>query len=236
MPFRARRSIFRARSGDWSRSNTESKAIKRLTSPPRPTGSSARCGAATRTLRSLRPGASPFWDTLSNTVVVLCGLEAEPDDVPHPRHRISARDHATKHRARYEQSFRLKLGRLCITEGQRVHHPAFSVPEDLVPPERSDPQSGEDFTSELTERDFGMIFNGHLHVYSRDRRVIVVAGVKGHGTRGPAKFLCDPSASIATCRRRSASATTPTSCPQRARAQFAAVGLIPLRAFTPMCL
>lgn len=196
-----------------------------------------------RTLHKRPPRrSSPFWDTLADNIIILYGVEPEPENVTHPRLRVSPRDLNTawelksfldrryphkqvwhipstetgwerltegvadlivvggfvtnaefaKHRAQYEDFFRLKLGRLCIVEGQRVHHPKFAMPAGCLPPDHSDPQSIEDFPSDFTERDFGMIFNGILHVYGRERRVIVVAGVKGHGTRGAAKFLCDP--------------------------------------------
>lgn len=108
-----------------------------------------------------------------------------------------------KHRSRYEQSFRLKMGRLCIVEGQQVHHPEFIAPPGCSAPDASDPQKVEDYPTELTSRDFGFVFNGVLPIHGRERRVVAIAGVKGHGTRGAARYVTDHPAGVDTQLRQS---------------------------------
>lgn len=197
---------------------------------------------AVQTRHVQRPAAtahSPFWDSLSDTIVILYGVEAEDNYHPHPRYRISLRDMETAwelksfldrrypnkhiwpvpathygwerlvqtgadlvviggfvtnaefaaHRELYEHFFRLKMGRLCIVEGQQIHVPSFAMAAGHSTVEVTDPQGIENYPTELTSRDFGFIFNGTLHMYGRDRRVVAIAGVKGHGTRGAAHYL-----------------------------------------------
>jgi hypothetical protein len=52
-----------------------------------------------RTLKELHSGeqprgqqASPFWDVLSDTILILYGIESELGLQPHQRHRLSLRD------------------------------------------------------------------------------------------------------------------------------------------------
>jgi FMN phosphatase YigB (HAD superfamily) len=203
----------------------------------------AACAQILATLKSHRSSAirrpSPFWDVLSDTIVILYGIDAEIGSQSHPRHRVSRRDLETawdlqsflarrypnkeilpipatasgwewltrtdadlvvvggfvtnaafaSHRSRYEHFFRVKLGRLCVLEGQRVHHPQFTAPAGCSVPDSRDPQKVEDYPTELTSLDFGFVFNGMLPMYGRDRRVVAIAGVKGHGTRGAARFV-----------------------------------------------
>jgi predicted nucleotide-binding protein/FMN phosphatase YigB (HAD superfamily) len=184
-----------------------------------------------------RPSA--FWDVLSDTIVILYGVERELGS--HPRHRVSLRDLQTawelksfldrryptknvlpvpatdagwemltqtgadlvvvggfvtnsefaQHRAQYERDVRIKMGRLCVVDGQRIYVPAFTVSAGRKSPDLGDPEAIEEFPTDLTSRDFGFVFNGSLHMYGRERRVVAVAGVKGHGTRGAALYLCN---------------------------------------------
>lgn len=95
-----------------------------------------------------------------------------------------------QHRVRYESLFRLRMGRLCIVDGQRVNIPRFQMPNGQRPPAMGDSRGIEDVPTEFTTRDFGFIFSGILPMYGHERRVVAVAGVKGHGTRGAAAYLC----------------------------------------------
>ncbi|MEA2173864.1 MAG: putative hydrolase of the superfamily, partial [Blastocatellia bacterium] len=52
-----------------------------------------------------------------------------------------------------------------------------------------DPQLLEDLPSEYVARDYGLITSNMLHVHGSRRRVITIAGVKGHGTEGAAMAL-----------------------------------------------
>lgn len=182
---------------------------------------------------------SRFWDVLSETILILYGVEPETDAHAHRRPRVSLRDLATsleiknfldrkypskrvlllpsttagwerqytnadlvivggfvtnsefaQHRARYESLFRLRMGRLCIVDGQRVNVPRFDMPNGERAPAIGDAQGIEDVPTELTVRDFGFIFSGVLTMYGNERRVVAIAGVKGHGTRGAAAYLC----------------------------------------------
>jgi FMN phosphatase YigB (HAD superfamily) len=188
--------------------------------------------------RSPQPMPSPFWDVLSDTIVVLYGVESE--DATNKRHRVSLRDLDTawelksfldrrypakrvwpmptneswerlmrtdadlvvvggfvtntefaKHRTSYERYIRLRMGRLCVVEGQRIHLPKFVSKRGIAPPRRDDPQTTEDYPTNLTSRDFGFVFNGPLKTYGRERRVVAIAGIKGHGTRAAALFVTD---------------------------------------------
>lgn len=194
------------------------------------------------------PPPSPFWDVLSDTIVILYGVEPDGGAQKHPRYRISLRDLETAwevktfldrrypskqvwpipttasgweqlmrsgadlvvvggfvtnaefaaHRSEYENFFRLKMGRLCAVDGQRVHLPEFK--SNVLPlPDRRNPEAVEDFPTEFTNRDFGFVFNGMLHIYNRDRRVIAIAGVKGHGTRAAASYIIDEGGGIDAC-------------------------------------
>ncbi|MBV9478228.1 MAG: nucleotide-binding protein [Acidobacteria bacterium] len=211
------------------------------------------CDAILKALRAIppkprtHPQPSPFWDVLSNQIVILYGVEHEINVHPHPRHRISLRDLGTsleirdflqrqyphkmvrllpasqpglpqqmhgadliivggfvtnaefaKHRHRYEHYFRLKMGRLCVVEGQRIHVPEFRPPDGSTPPDVRDPQGVEDFPTEWTAQDFGLVFNGPLHMYGQNRRVVAIAGVKGHGTHGSATYLIGDSPAVDT--------------------------------------
>jgi FMN phosphatase YigB (HAD superfamily) len=95
-----------------------------------------------------------------------------------------------QHRAQYENLFRLRMGRLCVVDGQRINVPKFNIPNGERAPAIGDPQAIEDVPTEFTVRDFGYVFSGVLTMYGNERRVIAIAGVKGHGTRGAAAYLC----------------------------------------------
>ena len=188
---------------------------------------------------------SRFWDILSDTILILYGVEPEPGAHAHRRPRVSLRDLATsleikgfldrkypakrvlllpstavgweqqfttadlvivggfvtnsefaQHRTRYENLFRLRMGRLCIVDGQRVNVPKFDIPNGERAPAAGDAQGIEDVATEFTVRDFGYVFSGLLTMYGNERRVVAIAGVKGHGTRGAAAYLCRERAGI----------------------------------------
>lgn len=97
-----------------------------------------------------------------------------------------------KNQIEYEKAFRLRMGRLCVVEKQLVHVPRFASTPDRPQPDPGDAEAIEDFNSEHVTRDFGSVYSANVHIYGRTRRVVAVAGVKGHGTRAAAMFLCDP--------------------------------------------
>jgi FMN phosphatase YigB (HAD superfamily) len=92
------------------------------------------------------------------------------------------------HREKYEHHFRVKMGRLCGIEGQQVCHIVFDDRHGGKMA-HSDPQFLEDLPSEYVSRDYGLITSNMLHVHGSRRRVITIAGIKGHGTEGAAMAL-----------------------------------------------
>jgi FMN phosphatase YigB (HAD superfamily) len=95
-----------------------------------------------------------------------------------------------RHRELYQRWFRLKMGRLCRLDGQRVLHVDFGrLPPGQKPPPRLLPEAIDRFPSESVSRDFALIFSKRRQVYGALRRVIGIAGVKGNGTRAAALYL-----------------------------------------------
>ena len=99
-------------------------------------------------------------------------------------------DAYVNHQREYESEFRLKMGRLCSVAEQRCYHVEFgNAPPGEHVPTASDPQRVETFPSAYASLDFGLISSDEIDVYGSVRRVVVVSGVKGHGTAGAAGFL-----------------------------------------------
>ena len=95
-----------------------------------------------------------------------------------------------RHRDLFRDNLRLKQGRLCRIDGQKVFHIGFGrFPPGVTPPPRTDPGMIGRFASEFVRHDFGLVYSARKEVYGAERRVIAIAGVKGNGTRGAASCL-----------------------------------------------
>jgi hypothetical protein len=95
-----------------------------------------------------------------------------------------------RHQSAIQKNFRLKRGRLCRMDGQRVYHVDF---DNLLPgmsgPPREQPQEIGLCPSDYVSRDFGLVYSTGEHCYGSERRIIVIAGIKGNGTSGAALYL-----------------------------------------------
>lgn len=95
-----------------------------------------------------------------------------------------------QHRELYQRWFRLKMGRLCRLDGQRVLHVDFGrLPPGQKRPPRGSPETIDRFPSEYVARDFALVFSKRRQVYGALRRVIGIAGIKGNATRAAALYL-----------------------------------------------
>ena len=69
----------------------------------------------------------------------------------------------------------------------------FHVKFDSIPAEKrpkpDEPEALDSFASKYVSRDFGFIFSTIGEIYGSRRRVIGIAGIKGNGTQGAAKYL-----------------------------------------------
>lgn len=99
-----------------------------------------------------------------------------------------------RHRDLYQHAFRLKMGRLCRIDGQRVFHvhfargPSAEGQRNLISPEEV-----ERFPSDYVARDFALVSSRRAEVYGASRRVVSIAGIKGNGTRAAALYLTEES-------------------------------------------
>lgn len=95
-----------------------------------------------------------------------------------------------RHRPAHQQNFRLKMGRLCSVNEQRVYHVDFdSLLNGKTPPPYNKPIDIELFPSEHVSRDFGIVYSTGGYFYGSNRRIIGIAGIKGNGTLGAAISL-----------------------------------------------
>jgi FMN phosphatase YigB (HAD superfamily) len=93
----------------------------------------------------------------------------------------------TRHQSSFQQHYRLRMGRLCRIDGQRVYHVKFS---ELSPEEAEQlhlqPKVIEEILSKKVATDFALVTSNRSLIYSAYRRMIVIAGIKGYGTLGAA--------------------------------------------------
>lgn len=97
------------------------------------------------------------------------------------------RAYRTTREAEFEQNLRLKIGRLCRVEGQRVYHLGLDESAGYMP--RSMPLALENVQSEHVTRDYGLVTSRTAFFYENYRRVVTIAGVRGNGTRAAAMML-----------------------------------------------
>ena len=91
------------------------------------------------------------------------------------------------HQAISRKSVRLKMGRICRVEGQRVFHVDYHDPS--LRSLRSQPHKIEQLSSRDIKEDFGYVSDTREEIYGSNRRVISIAGIKGNGTLGAASHL-----------------------------------------------
>ena len=98
---------------------------------------------------------------------------------------------SARHRSIYQQNFRLKMGQLCrFDKERRVYRVGLiGLSANTVESLRSQPQAVEDLPSKYVSRDFALVCNTRGYIYGSNRRVIVIAGIKGIGTLGAAMHL-----------------------------------------------
>jgi hypothetical protein len=90
------------------------------------------------------------------------------------------------HRELYQRHFRLKMGRICQKEEHRVFHIETNKGKYFS---RNNPSEIEDLPSSSIKTDFAFVSNSKVTISESTRRVITIAGIKGNGTLGAAKYL-----------------------------------------------
>lgn len=94
---------------------------------------------------------------------------------------------------RSRDNVRLKMGRLCRTDGQQVYHVAFGeLPGKLAVRSRDArdaPARIDRIPSNYVTRDFAYVYSARAEVYGATRRVVAIGGIKGNGTVGGAHCL-----------------------------------------------
>lgn len=100
------------------------------------------------------------------------------------------RAYRTALEAPFERNLRLKIGRLCRVEGQRVYHLGLEESAGHFP--RADFRALETIPSEFVTRDYGLVTSRKALFYEHYRRVVTIAGVRGNGTRAAAMLLTRP--------------------------------------------
>ncbi len=86
--------------------------------------------------------------------------------------------------------WRLKMGRICALSTRQCHHVEFSsLPPGMDTVPRDDPNKLDSIPSKYVSTDYVLITSEMVPYYNHSRRIITVAGIKGHGTAGGAEFL-----------------------------------------------
>ena len=91
------------------------------------------------------------------------------------------------HYSLLDESFSLRIGRLCKFIDQKVFHVKLNPIEGMEVPQQKNYLEIDMYPTEHVLRDYSLIFN--THSYKNNRRVIGVAGIKGTGARAAACFL-----------------------------------------------